>query len=237
MQRSALFIADLHLTPERPLINAAFFRFLEHEAAGVSALYILGDFFEAWVGDDALDTPFAAELAQALRHRVNAGTAIYLMHGNRDFLLADAFCQASGVTLIRDPTVIDLAGEKTLLMHGDTLCTDDVAYQAFRRQARDPGWQSVFLAKPLTERQALAHALRAQSEQIKADKTPEIMDANTDAVDQAMRQHGCTRLIHGHTHRPGQHLETLGERWVLPAWYNGAGWLSCTHTRCHLHLP
>lgn len=238
MQGPTLFIADLHLTPERPQINAAFFAFIKGPAAQAQALYILGDFFEAWVGDDDLTAPLHAEVATALKHLSAKGVPVFLMHGNRDFLLAETFCQASGATLIADPSVIKLNDADTLLMHGDTLCTDDLAYQAFRAQARDPNWQTAFLAKPLTERHALANALRAQSEQTKADKTPEIMDVNPGTVIQTLRQSGCHRLIHGHTHRPARHtLEIDGhpaERWVLPAWYEGAGWLQCDNTGCGL---
>ena len=241
MQGPTLFIADLHLTPERPQINAAFFTFLAGPTTRAQALYILGDFFEAWVGDDDLTAPLHNEVATALKHLTGHGVPVFLMHGNRDFLLAEAFCQASGATLIADPSVIKLDGENTLLMHGDTLCTDDVAYQAFRAQARDPNWQAAFLAKPLAERHALANALRAQSEQTKADKTPEIMDVHPEAVIAAMRQSGCHRLIHGHTHRPARHELKLdghpAERWVLPAWYEGAGWLACDATGCRLAKP
>ncbi|MBM4190001.1 MAG: UDP-2,3-diacylglucosamine diphosphatase [Betaproteobacteria bacterium] len=236
MQPPTLFIADLHLTPERPQINAAFFAFLAGPATRAQALYILGDFFETWVGDDDLTDPLHAEVASALKHLTTNGVPVFLMHGNRDFLLAEDFCKASGATLISDPTLIKLHGEDTLLMHGDTLCSEDVAYQAFRTQTRDPNWQRTFLAKPLAERHALACALRTQSEQTKADKTAEIMDVHPEAVTQALRQSGCRRLIHGHTHRPaGHHLEIDGqraERWVLPAWYGGACWLACDASGC-----
>jgi UDP-2,3-diacylglucosamine hydrolase len=235
---TTLFIADLHLCNERPQDNAAFFAFLTQHAAKADALYCLGDLFEAWVGDDDLVDTLHAEVARALHQLVNAGVAVFVMHGNRDFLLAEAFCHASGATLIADPTVITLNGVQTLLMHGDTLCSDDVDYLAFRQQARDPAWQRAFLDKPLTERHTLAQALRARSETTKADKTPEIMDVNAAAVTSALHAHGCTRLIHGHTHRPARHsLDAQKERWVLPAWYDGAGWLSCDSTGCQLHLP
>ncbi len=240
MQAPTLFIADLHLTPERPQINAAFFAFIADPAARAHALYILGDFFEAWVGDDDLAAPLHTEVAAALKRLTERGIPVFLMHGNRDFLLAEVFCHASGATLIADPSVIELNGEGTLLMHGDTLCTDDIAYQAFRAQARDPGWQANFRAKPLAERHALANALRAQSEETKADKTPAIMDVSPGTVSNALRQSGCHRLIHGHTHRPAlHHLEIDGhmaERWVLPAWYEGAGWLQCDASGCQLNF-
>ncbi len=238
MQHPTLFIADLHLTPERPQSNAAFFAFLAGPATQAHALYILGDFFETWVGDDDLTDPLHTKVAAALKRLSESGIPIFLMHGNRDFLLAEAFCQASGTTLIADPSVIELYGENTLLMHGDTLCTDDIAYQAFRAQARNADWKAHFLAKPLDERHAIANTLRAQSEETKTNKTPAIMDVNPEAVNRALRQSGCRRLIHGHTHRPARHsLEIDGhtaERWVLPAWYEGAGWLQCDSTGCQL---
>lgn len=238
MQRPTLFIADLHLTPERPQINAAFLAFLDGPASQAHALYCLGDLFEAWVGDDDLTDPLHTQVAHALKRLTEHGVPVFLMHGNRDFLLAEAFCKASGATLIADPSVITLHGEYTLLMHGDTLCSDDVAYQTFRAQTRDPDWQAGFLAKPLSERHAIAHALRTQSEQTKADKTPEIMDAHPDAVITALKQSGCRRLIHGHTHRPAHHILEIdghrAERWVLPAWYEGAGWLQCDTTGCQI---
>lgn len=235
MSAHTVFIADLHLTPERPQINAAFFRFLTEVASQAEALYILGDFFEAWVGDDDLADPLHAEVAAALKRLADRGVAVWLMHGNRDFLLAEAFCHASGARLLPDPSVINLYGIQTLLMHGDSLCTDDAAYQTFRAQVRDPAWQTAFLQRPLEERRALARALREQSEHTKADKTPEIMDVNAAAVAAAMQSSGARRLIHGHTHRPAHHPESGFDRWVLPAWYDGPGWLVCSETECVLN--
>ena len=238
---TTLFISDLHLCSGRPEISRNFFDFLRREAQGAEGLYILGDPFEYWAGDDDLGDPFNRAVIEALAQLVQDGVPIYLMHGNRDFVIGDTFAQASGVTLLPDPTLLSLHGQPTLLMHGDTLCTDDVAYQAFRAQARDPDWQANFLAKPLDERHALANALRAQSEETKADKTPAIMDVSPEAVSHALRQSGCHRLIHGHTHRPALHpLEIDGhmaERWVHPAWYEGAGWLQCDATGCQLVKP
>jgi UDP-2,3-diacylglucosamine hydrolase len=237
MSDHTLFIADLHLTPERPQINAAFFGFLEVTAINADALYILGDFFETWLGDDDLADPLHTEIASRLKHLSDSGVPVWLMHGNRDFLLADDFFRASGAHRLVDPSVIDLYGTPTLLMHGDSLCTDDAPYQQFRQQVRNPQWQATFLQRPLTERRALAAALRAQSEQTKADKTPEIMDVNASAVAQALHDSGTQRLIHGHTHHPARHTHDDSERWVLPAWYAGAGWIECSAHGCALHLP
>lgn len=233
----ALFISDLHLTEERPAANERFIRFIEEEARSAEALYILGDFFEYWIGDDDLGEPFNAVIAGLLRELSRGGVALYLMHGNRDLLIGERFCAATGARLLEDPTIAELGGEPTLLMHGDTLCTDDLDYQAWRRQARSPAFQAAFLAKPLAERRAAALAMREKSRQVVEEKmratmsadAPDIMDVNDGAVRQALRSHGVRRLIHGHTHRPGRHaLEVDGkrcERWVLPDWYGRGGYL------------
>ncbi len=234
----SLFISDLHLTAERPAANARFFRFLAETARAAEALYILGDFFEAWVGDDALDDPFHAQVAAALRHLVARGVRLHVMHGNRDFLLGEAFACATGASLLPEQAVVNLYGRPTLLLHGDVLCTDDLDYQQFRRLVRDPGWQARFLARPLPERLALARQLRERSEQVKGDKRPEIMDANPEAVQDAFRRHGVARMIHGHTHRPAHHRLTVDdracERWVLPDWYDTGGYLICSDAGCRL---
>lgn len=234
----SLFISDLHLTDERPTAYDRFFRFLNDTAAHAEALYILGDLFEAWVGDDALASSFHTKVAAALRALSTRGVRVSVMHGNRDFLLAAAFCRASGAALLPEPFVADLYGQPTLLMHGDALCTDDVDYQRFRRMVRDPAWQADFLRRPLAEREAMARELRNRSEQIKGDKRPEIMDVNAAAVAAAFRRHGVRRLIHGHTHRPARHsLEIDGiacERWVLPDWYDTGGYLACAANGCRL---
>ncbi len=234
----SLFISDLHLTAERPGANARFFRFLIETAPAAEALYILGDFFEAWVGDDALTDPFHAQVVAALQRLVSHGVRLYVMHGNRDFLLAEDFCRASGATLLTEPHVVNLFDRPTLLLHGDVLCTDDLDYQQFRRLVRDPAWQASFLARPLPERVALARELRARSEQVKGNKRPEITDANPDAVLNAFRQYGVQRMIHGHTHRPAHHRLMVDdrscERWVLPDWYDTGGYLSCGDDGCVL---
>ena len=226
---STLFISDLHLTEERPAANERFIELLEDEARGAEALYILGDFFEYWIGDDDLDEPFNAVMAGMLRRLTAGGIALYYMHGNRDFLVGERFCAATGAELLPDPSVHDIQGVRTLLEHGDTLCTDDADYQSWRRVARSADWQREFLAKPRAERRKLILGLRETSKAVVQAKPADIMDVNDAAVARAMQAHGVTRLIHGHTHRPGRHQLTLdgrsAERWVLPDWYEGGGYL------------
>ena len=233
---STLFVSDLHLCAARPRSNRAFFDFLEHEARGAEALYILGDLFEYWVGDDDLDDAFNASIVAALARLAAAGIPIYLMHGNRDFLIGDAFAHASGVQLLPDPSLIELYGAATLLMHGDTLCTLDLEYQAFRREARSAAWIEGMLRRPLAERKAAVEALRDRSEQEKRGKSAEIMDVASEAVEAVLRRYGYPRLIHGHTHRPARHLHALDgracERWVLGDWYLGGSYLACDARGC-----
>ena len=231
--RRDLLISDLHLSEERPSTTQRFFDFLAREASGAQGLYILGDLFDYWVGDDELSAPggdpLARRIADALRGLAGRGTPVYVMQGNRDFLLGDEFLSACGARALADPAVAEIGGVKTLLMHGDTLCTDDQDYLAWRRTARSPSWQADFLAAPISERRARARALRAESESRKRGKSVAIMDVNHEAVMEAFRRHGATRLIHGHTHRPARHeLELEGrlcERWVLPDWYQAGGYL------------
>lgn len=230
----ALFISDLHLSAERPEANEQFFRFLGEEARRAQALYVLGDLFEYWAGDDELTDregdPLAAEVASGFKSLSEKGIRIRIMHGNRDFLVGEGFLAASGARLLDDPTVITLKGEQVALMHGDTLCTDDHDYQAWRLTARSAAWQREFLAKSLAERHVAIGALREKSKQVIAAKPVEIMDVSADAVREAFRRHGVRRLIHGHTHRPARHeIEVDGarcERWVLPDWYGRGGYLA-----------
>ena len=223
---STLFISDLHLTEERPEANERFVEFVEDTARGAEALYILGDFFEYWIGDDDLEEPFNAVIAGLLAGLSANGVRLYFMHGNRDFLVGERFCAASGASLLSDPVVHEIQGVQTLLVHGDTLCTDDVEYQAWRRKARDPAFQADFLAKPIAERRRLTAQMREKSKEVVRGKTAEIMDVNAQAVAEALRRHGVQRLIHGHTHRPGRHkVGSDGERWVLPDWYGRGGYL------------
>lgn len=227
-----LFISDLHLTPERPAINRTFFSFLRAQARAASALYILGDLFDYWIGDDDLDDPFNASVASALRALSDTGCRVSFMPGNRDFLLGERFAAACGMRVLDDPTVIDLHGTRTLIMHGDTLCTADLAYQAFRTKVHTDAWQRDFLARTLAERRAVAQGLRAESQEEKVTKSAEIMDVTPSAVERILREHACIRLIHGHTHRPARHtLQVDGrhcERWVLDAWYEAGSYLCCT---------
>lgn len=237
-EKATLFISDLHLTAEDPSAVERFFRFIAEIAPQAQALYILGDLFEAWVGDDDLDSPLHAAVASALSALSSAGVDIFLMHGNRDFLLGDGFCRASGARLLPEPSVVDLYGTPTLLLHGDSLCTDDVQYQQFRTQTRNPAWQQAMLARPLAERRQIARQIREQSESAKDGKSLSIMDVNADAVTEALRDNGCQRLIHGHTHRPARHFHQVNgkdcERWVLPDWYTTGGYLRCEPQGCEL---
>jgi UDP-2,3-diacylglucosamine hydrolase len=233
MAKPTLFISDLHLHPSRPAISALFLRFLDETAHQAQALYILGDLFEYWLGDEAVGLEAWRPIIAALRRATaTAGLEVYVMHGNRDFLLGEGFARATGCRLLAEPARIELYGEPTLLMHGDVLCTQDVEYQAFRAVVRDPAWQREFLARPLAEREALARRLRELSQQSTAQKKPEIMDVTPQAVEAVMRAHGVRRLIHGHTHRPGEHLFELdGEparRMVLGDWYEQGSVLICT---------
>ncbi len=228
---TTLFISDLHLDEARPHLIAAFEELLAGEARAVQSLYILGDLFESYIGDDD-DAPLNARVARATRKLRHAGVPVYFLHGNRDFLLGEDYAARAGMSLLDDPAVIDLGGEPTLLMHGDTLCTDDAAYLQFRKLVRDPDWQRAFLAKPLAERRTFAAQARGESRKHTANAKPEIMDVNQAAVESAMRAHGVRRLIHGHTHRPATHYFDIdankAERIVLGDWYEQASVL-------HLH--
>jgi UDP-2,3-diacylglucosamine hydrolase len=221
----SLYISDLHLSDERPEANERFFAFMEDEAACADALYVLGDLFEYWVGDDDLDDPFNAVIAGFFSRLSASGRKLYLLHGNRDFLVGERFARETGAQLLADPALLG----DTLLMHGDTLCTDDQDYQSWRRTARSAPWQRDFLAKPLAERRRVVRGLREKSKEVIQAKPAGIMDVNEAAVREALRRHGATRLIHGHTHRPGHHtLDVDGrrcERWVLPDWYGAGGFL------------
>ena len=226
---TTLFISDLHLCASRPRINQLFFDFFESAARKADQLYILGDFFEYWAGDDDIDDPFNRSIVRALAALTSSGVAVYLMHGNRDFLIGKAFCQASGAKLLPDPSVIELNGTRTLLMHGDTLCTDDVEYQNFRKEVRDPRWQREFLSQPLAQRKAIIEDLRRRSETEKQTKSRDIMDVTPASVEAVLREHGYPSLIHGHTHRPALHHHQVDgkncERWVLTDWYEHGGYL------------
>jgi UDP-2,3-diacylglucosamine hydrolase len=211
--RPTLFISDLHLHETRPETSAAFSRFLLDDAIHADALYILGDLFEYWVGDDQLDhDPLSRNVANALKALANTGVSLYFLHGNRDFLISQRFATAAGLTLLDDPTVITISDKKLLLLHGDTLCTEDIAYQQFRKLARDPAWQTAVLAKPYQERVALAQSIRERSNTEKATKAEDIMDVTISTVENVFRQYGYIDMIHGHTHRPQRHVHVVDGR-------------------------
>ncbi|HET6912598.1 MAG TPA: UDP-2,3-diacylglucosamine diphosphatase [Rhodanobacteraceae bacterium] len=219
---TTLFISDLHLDEARPHIVELFDRFLANEARHADALYILGDLFEAWIGDDD-DAPLPARVASGLKALSDSGVPVYFIAGNRDFLLGDDYAQRAGMTILDDGTVVDLYGTPTLLMHGDTLCTDDTAYLAFRKQVRDPAWQRQFLSQPLAARRAFAQQARNASREHTSQTATAIMDVNQRAVEVALRDAHVARMIHGHTHRPAIHdfaLDgELAQRIVLGDWY------------------
>ena len=235
---TTLFISDLHLCAQRPALTALFLDFLRGRATHADALYILGDLFEYWIGDDAAaDAEFSAVIA-GLRALTQTGVPVYVMHGNRDFLLGEEFTKITGCRLLPDPTLMDLYGTPVLLMHGDTLCTDDVDYQNFRRIVRDPQWIKKFLAQSRDQRNAVVRDLRATSKAAMAEKQPEIMDVNPAAVETVMRSHRVRHLIHGHTHRPAQHELLLdgqpARRTVLGDWYEQGSVLECEARGCVL---
>ena len=226
----ALFISDLHLSAEGPDRLQLFLHFLRSRAASADSLYILGDLFDAWLGDDD-QQPIAMEVKQALRQLRERGTELKVMHGNRDFLLGEGFCEASGAELISDPCLIDLYGIPTLLMHGDLLCTDDQEYQAFRKQIRSAEFASHFLSMTIAQRIAVAQEYRAKSGEANAQKSEDIMDVNQQAVERTLQQHRAQRLIHGHTHRPADHRFTLDNqtitRHVLGEWHGDHAEIVC----------
>ena len=226
---STLFISDLHLEDARPEPSGWLTAFLEGPAQSADAVYILGDLFEYWIGDDAL-SPTARELASATHRLASQGLPIHFMHGNRDFLLGDHYADLAGFTLLPETVVVDLYGEPTLLLHGDTLCTDDHQYQAFRAQSRTPQWQAAVLSRSVEERLALAKSARDASAAHMESAAMQIMDVNEDAVRKAFAEHGVRRMIHGHTHRPAVHEYELGDagkaqRIVLADWYEKGSYL------------
>ena len=230
-----LFVSDLHLCSSRPEINRIFFDFLAGPARSAQALYILGDLFDYWAGDDDLAEPFNASVALALAQSAQS-TPLYLMRGNRDFLVGARFAAATGARLIDDPALVDVCGTSTLLAHGDTLCTGDTGYQRFRSEVRSGGWSEAFLARPLAERKREILALRSRSEREKQAKPAAIMDADPEAVAALLRSHAYPRIIHGHTHRPARHLHEVDgrrcERWVLADWYAAGSYLRCDASGC-----
>ena len=219
--QTADFISDLHLQASEPQTLAGLEHYLAHTPA--QALFILGDLFEVWVGDDALQSPIGIEHAVAdLLHRASARLDVFIMCGNRDFLMGEALTAGLGANLLPEQVLVTIAGRTMLLSHGDEYCTDDVAYQQFRTMVRNPAWQSGFLAKSIPERLTLAAQARGESMVANQTKSSEIMDVNADAVAAAIRAHNVSLIVHGHTHRPGRNVLTVDgnrcERWVLPDW-------------------
>jgi UDP-2,3-diacylglucosamine hydrolase len=240
-----LFISDCHLCDSRPHITQAFIAFLANTAINAQALYILGDLFEYWAGDDAIETNATGHMLSSagLQPSIHAlrslalNVPVFLMHGNRDFLIGESFAKATGIRLLPDPSLITLFGKPVLLSHGDALCTDDIAYQQFRKEVRNTSWQTQFLSQPLAKRIATIEDLRAKSEQEKSTKSMQIMDVNTSAVDALLRDFDYPPLfIHGHTHRPNTHIHKLDghtcERWVLGDWYEQGSYLELSAAGC-----
>jgi UDP-2,3-diacylglucosamine hydrolase len=238
MAGCTLFISDLHLAADRPDIAGLFLKFLATEARTADALYILGDLFEYWIGDEQVDWPEYRPVVAALRAVVDAGVPVSVIVGNRDFLMGADFEAASGCRRLSDVTRIDLYGEPVVIMHGDELCTRDTEYMKFRAVVRNPGWQRAFLEKSVDERRRIAGEYREISQQTTAAKKPEIMDVTPEAVDELLRRHGVHHLIHGHTHRPAQHRFMLdgqpARRTVLGDWYEQGSVLRCRPGGCEL---
>lgn len=232
-----LFISDLHLCVSRPEITTSFIQFLNTTATKARALYILGDLFEYWAGDDDIANPNHHSIISGFKQLADSGVKIYLMHGNRDFLIGKDFCKAANITLLQDPTLLNLYGKKVLLSHGDDLCTDDTAYQTFRNQVRSAVWIAEFLKLPLSRRKQQIEAIRQRSEQEKSTKSSAIMDVNEAAVIALLKQYNYPELlIHGHTHRPAKHHIDLNghkiTRWVLGDWYEQGSYLICSTNGC-----
>jgi len=219
---TTLFISDLHLEAERPDIAEQFLKFLETDASQADDLYILGDLFEAWVGDDDPNTHYFT-IKRALRKLSDSGIPVYFMHGNRDFMIGRGFANETGVEILKDPHKVVMYGRQVLLSHGDALCTDDVQYQRVRKMTRDPDWQATILARPLKDRLRMAEEARRQSLEQTMNLSMEIMDVNQNAVKTVIKSFKVDVLLHGHTHRPAIHDVDLGnrkaKRIVLGDWY------------------
>jgi len=239
----SLFISDLHLCHTRPAITALFVEFLHSKAIKAKSLYILGDLFEYWAGDDEVDDPDHQQVISAIK-LLAAQTSVYFIHGNRDFLIGQGFANAANIKLLADPTLLQAYGKRILISHGDALCTDDLAYQMFRTQVRNPVWQQQFLAQPLSSRKSQIEALRIRSETEKSQKSEAIMDVNLEAVQALFKAYNYPDLlIHGHTHRPAKHILEIDnhhcERWVLGDWYDQGSCLRIDNSGCSnviLHL-
>ena len=231
------FISDLHLQEDRPDITQAFIGFLDTTAKEAERLYILGDLFEAWIGDD-LKTELSLIIKEKLSLLNDSSTIIFAMHGNRDFLIGEKFCEDTGITLLDDPCKLELFGKATLLMHGDLLCTKDVDYQEFRNASRDPQWRKEFLNKPIEEREKIAKELRSASKRATNLKNEKIMDVSPEAVEEIMASYNTQLLIHGHTHRPKVHslkiTGTSAKRIVLGDWDQSAWYIWMDDESCQL---
>lgn len=228
---NTLFLSDLHLSSDHPETTATFINFLHNQAKTANAVYILGDLFESWIGDDE-SSEFNRQIIQALKTLTATNIPVYLMHGNRDFLIGKKFLQITGCQLIKDPTLINLYGTPTLLMHGDTLCSDDIAYQNYRNKVQNPLFKKLFLALPLFIRKKIAKSLRQKSKQETQLKTLDIMDVNPTAIKNIIKRHGVKLLIHGHTHRPCIQYLSLENglvcRIVLSDWHQHGNVLICS---------
>jgi UDP-2,3-diacylglucosamine hydrolase len=230
-EAAALFVSDVHLQQAMPGTAALFLSFLDRHAVRASRLYLLGDLFEYWAGDDDLVTDFPARIAAALRAVADAGVALYWLGGNRDFLVGSGFAEAARLTLLSEPHVEEIAGKRIVLVHGDAQCTDDHDYQAFRAQVRQAAWQAAFVAQPLEKRKAIIAGMREGSRAAQQGKTKEIMDVNAQAIDALFASTGAQVMVHGHTHRPALHRHAGGLRYVLPDWDGDVepargGWLA-----------
>lgn len=216
----ALFVSDVHLQAEIPNTTQAFLRFLEQDARHTRQLYLLGDLFEAWAGDDDIDDPYNRQIVDAIRRVSDAGVEVCWIGGNRDFLVAEGFAERAGLRLLQEPCVITIAGRRITLVHGDAQCTDDTAYMAFRAQVRHPDMQKQFLAMPLAQRKAMIANMREGSREAQQTKSYEIMDVNAKAIDALFDETGASIIIHGHTHRPARHENKARQRvrYVLPDW-------------------
>lgn len=227
---STLFISDLHLSHQTPKVADGFYEFLRTTAADATRLYILGDFFDAWIGDDEDDSLVRGIKEQLKQHSEHCET--FFIHGNRDFLIGETFAKETGITLLPEQSVIDLYGRPTLLMHGDTLCTEDTEYMQFRAMVRSPQWQQQVLSLPLQQRRQMAADLRKKSQSMNAIKAEDIMDVTQEEVIKVMAEHQVDLLIHGHTHRPARHtLQIAGkpaERCVLGDWHQRGWYLEAT---------
>ena len=228
-----LLISDLHLEESRPQLTQAFHDFLARETPAASALYILGDFFNVWLGDDD-DRPLNADIAGTLKRYADRGLNIYLLHGNRDFLLGEAFARAAGASLLPGPTVIEQAGQRYLLLHGDELCTLDTDYQKFRTMVRNPVWQRQFLAQPLAARRAFAEQARATSKDMNSNKAADIMDVTPSEVARVLNEHARPVMIHGHTHRPAVHELDGTRRLVLGDWGSSLWYVALENGKAQL---